>query len=88
VKLGELLAARSQYFDMSARRPFMGLVTIQEPVTIERGLAIFNPFFTELRYPQEMRLMSGLGPEHRLLLDELIKVRRDARGLCRVAGAL
>lgn len=88
VNLGELLAARSQYFDMSARLPFMGLVTIQEPITIEQGLAIFNPFFAELRYPQEMKLMSGLGPEHRLLLDELIKVLRHARGLCRVAGAL
>lgn len=32
--------------------------------------------------------MSGLGPEHRVLLDELIKVLRHARGLCRVTDAL
>ena len=86
VNLGKLLAARCQHFDMSARLPFMGLVTIQEPITVEQGLAIFDPFFTELRYPQEMKLMSGLGPEHRVLLDELVKVLQRARGLCRVAG--
>ena len=87
VRRGKLLAALCQQFDMSARLPFMGLVTIQEPITVEQGLAIFDPFFTELRYPQEMKLMSGLGPEHRVLLDQLVKVLQHARGLCRVAGA-
>jgi len=72
---------------MSARLPFMGIITIQEPITVEQGLAIFDPFFTELRYPQEMKLMSGLGPEHRVLLDELVKVLQHPNGLCRVASA-
>ena len=66
----------------------MRLVTIQEPIIVEQGLAIFDPFFTELRYPQEMKLLSGLGPEHRVLLGALINVLRHARGLCLVAGAL
>ena len=87
VQLGKLFAVRSPHFDMSATLPVIGLVTIQEPIAVEQGLAIFDPFFTELRYPREMRVMSGLGPEHRLLLDELVRVLQQARGLCRVAGA-
>jgi len=87
VSLGKLLAARCQHFDMSACLPFIGFVTIQEPLTVEKGLAIFDPFFTELRYPQEMKLMDGLGPEHRVLLDKMVKILQPARGLCRVASA-
>jgi hypothetical protein len=40
-------------------------------MTIEAGLKAFDPFFYELRYPQELRDMTGLGDDERFLIDEL-----------------
>ncbi len=39
--------------------------------TVERGFEIFNPFFSELRYPQELT-MGGVGEDDKLPLDELV----------------
>jgi hypothetical protein len=36
-------------------------------------LATFDPFFSELRYPQELRnLKEGVGEQEKLVLDELV----------------
>jgi hypothetical protein len=40
-------------------------------VTVEQGFQIFNPFFSELRYPQELT-MGGVGEDDKLPLDELV----------------
>jgi hypothetical protein len=42
-------------------------------------LAIFDPFFTELRYPGEMKLCDGIGEEHLFLLHALVMEMRHAR---------
>jgi hypothetical protein len=86
VKLGTLLATTTPHFKMDMDLPFIGLLTEPEPITVERGLAIFDPFFTELRYPQEAKLVNDLGPEHKILLEMLVKAIQHARGMCRVAG--
>src|SRR5260370_26982018 len=71
VALAQQLAVRSPALDLSKPMAFVGYVTLREPMTVEEGLNIFDPFFSELRYPQEMKQVDGLGPEHKLLLDSL-----------------
>lgn len=41
------------------------------PVTLLRGFEIFDPFFSEVRYPQKSPNVEGLGPCHGELLDHL-----------------
>jgi hypothetical protein len=79
VKLAELLAKRNTNFDPICQMPLVGYATIGEPMTIKEGLAIFDPFFSELRYPQEMKNCDGLGEDHRYLLDALVLEMRSAR---------
>lgn len=79
VALAETLAQRNPAFDVGKQFDVVGYVTIKEPLTIKEGLAIFDPFFSELRYPQEMKNCDGLGGEDRELLDVLVAELRHAR---------
>lgn len=79
VKLAETLALRNAAFDSSKQLAVVGYVTIKEPLTIKEGLAIFDPFFSELRYPHEMKTCDGLGGEDRELLDALVAELRHVR---------
>jgi hypothetical protein len=87
VALGKQLAARTADLQLAGRLPIMGLVVLQEPMTVEEGFAIFDPFFTELRYPQENKLVTGLGHEHGFLLKALVEVLQYVRGRVRLAAA-
>jgi hypothetical protein len=78
VKLAQRLAERNRDFDVTTVLDFPRLA-IKVPLTIEKGLEIFGPFFTELRYPQELKNVEGLGFEHKWLLDALIAELRHAR---------
>lgn len=40
-------------------------------LSVEQGFDMFNPFFSELRYPQELK-MGGVGEDDKLPLDELV----------------
>jgi hypothetical protein len=73
------LGRRSSTFDLSGQMDIVGYLTMKEPMTIEEGLSIFDPFFSELRYPQEMKNMDGIGEEHKDLLDSLVSELRHAR---------
>src|SRR6266853_2489642 len=74
VPLARKLATRQPNFDLRARmkvfvRPWRkggGLVTVQQ------AFALFDPFFFELRYPQQLT-MGGVGEDDRLPLDELVE---------------
>jgi hypothetical protein len=57
---------------------FVGLV-LETGMTVKEGLSIFDPFFSELRYPQEMRQVEGLGEEHLRLLNSVVAELRHAR---------
>ena len=72
VQLAEKLSQRNPEFDISRQIDFIG-VAIEGPLTIREGLNIFDPFFSELRYPREMKSIEGLGEEHRYLLDSLVR---------------
>jgi len=78
VRLAEQLAERNPAFDPSKQMNFVGVV-LETGMTIKEGLSIFNPFFSELRYPQEMRQVQGLGEEHLRLLNSLVAELRHAR---------
>jgi hypothetical protein len=41
--------------------------------TIEQGFELFDPFFSEVRYPQELKTMGGVGEDDKLPLAELVK---------------
>jgi hypothetical protein len=41
-------------------------------LTVEQGFEMFNPFFSELRYPQELTV-GGVGEDDIIPLDELVK---------------
>jgi hypothetical protein len=64
---------------LSKEMKFVGYVVLKEPMTIEEGLNIFDPFFSELRYPQEMTAVDNLGREHERLLSSLVSELRHAR---------
>ena len=53
---------------------------------IETGLAVFDPFFSELRYPQQLKELDGISPDDVRLLDALFAgnyaVRTSVRGGC------
>lgn len=77
--LAMILARRSPTFDISRQMNIVGSVTLSNPMTVEEGLRIFDPFFSELRYPQEVREFGGLGEDHRHLLEALVNELRRAR---------
>ncbi len=72
VVLARQLASRRPDFDLSEQMDV--IIPWHESggvVTVEQSLEIFNPFFSELRYPQELT-MAGVGEDDRLTLDELV----------------
>lgn len=45
-------------------------------MSLERGLAVFDPFFFELRYPGELVELDGVGPEEVLMFQCLVDAVR------------
>ena len=41
------------------------------PMTVEAGFALFDPFFSELRYPQDLK-KCGVSQDHKVVLDVLV----------------
>jgi hypothetical protein len=73
VGLARQLARKRPDFDLGATlTTFLPLIQ-SKPLTLEQGFAIFDPFFSELRYPQELRKIKGVSEEEKQLLDELIQ---------------
>jgi hypothetical protein len=74
VALAKQLAARCPNFDLSEQMSFLlpwHLWGHEGPPTVERGFEVFNPFFSELRYPQSLT-MGGVGEDDKLPLQELV----------------
>jgi hypothetical protein len=70
VVLARQLAAKRPDFDLAKRMMFLWPWHSGVP-TVERGFEVFNPFFSELRYPQELT-MGGVGEDDKLPLGELV----------------
>lgn len=71
VDLAAELSKRRPDFDLSAQLNIPSVV-LRMPMTMREAFAMFDPFFSELRYPQELKNMEGVGEEERLVLDELV----------------
>jgi hypothetical protein len=70
--LARLLASKRTDFDL--RKPINGVFPPHEyPVTIENGLDIFDPFFSELRYPQQLNRLQGIGQDDGRMLDAIVE---------------
>lgn len=72
VELASQLASKRQEFDLSAQMTIPGCIALEMPMTVNAGFALFDPFFSELRYPQELKQLEGVGEDEQLLLGELI----------------
>jgi hypothetical protein len=48
------------------------LLEAEGPATVEKTLALIDPFFSELRYPQELRNVAGFGGDVLQVLEELV----------------
>jgi hypothetical protein len=46
------------------------------PKTLREGLQLFDPFFSELRYPQELRAVKEIGQELKVVLERLMALIR------------
>lgn len=79
VKLAGMLAERRPEFNLSKEMKFAGYAVLKEPMTVQEGLNIFDPFFSELRYPQELKAVEEPGGDHKVLLDLLVGELRNAR---------
>ena len=70
VGLAKQLSAKRPDFNLSAE---MNVGTVfGEPLTVEQAFATFDPFFSELRYPQELRTIAGFGEHELYILEELV----------------
>jgi hypothetical protein len=72
VHLAEKLSKRRPDFDLSAQMNIAGCVTLRMPMRMRDALAMFDPFSSELRYPQELKTLEGVGEEEELVLDQLV----------------
>ena len=68
----KLLALKRPDFDLSDTSKIPFYFPHEGPMTIEAGFAVFDPFFFELRYPQELADLHGVGPDDVLMLDSLV----------------
>jgi hypothetical protein len=71
VDLAKQLSEKRSDFDLGTEMDIPECQTLLMPITPETGLAFFDPFFSELRYPQDLK-KSGVSPDLRFLLDALI----------------
>ena len=71
MSLGEKLAERRADFDLS-KVILDGYIVYKMPMTLGEGLAVFNPFSEELRYPQELEKLGGVRPSDVVVLDAIV----------------
>jgi hypothetical protein len=72
VALARQLNTKRSDFDLSAHLE-MHYWFHKMPMTIGAGFAMFDPFFSELRYPQQLKDLEGIGPDDVKVLNALVK---------------
>jgi hypothetical protein len=68
------LAEKRSDFDQSTPLDVGGRFALHTPIKLEAAFELFDPFFSELRYPQELSKIEGVGEDGKLVLDGLIEV--------------
>jgi hypothetical protein len=69
--LATLLATRRTDFDLSDEIN-IPCVTLKMPMKLLTAFELFDPFFSEIRYPTEPKKFEGLSEEERRVLDALV----------------
>lgn len=72
VDLAERLAEKRKNLNLDAEMDIRECRTLLMPMTLRAGFALFDPFFSELRYPQELKNLEGVGEDEDLVLDVLV----------------
>jgi hypothetical protein len=72
LELAKLLATKRPDFNIKDVIDIRGYWPHKMPMTVEDGLAMFQPFFDELRYPHEKELMEGIGQDEVIVLNALV----------------
>jgi len=72
VDLAKQLSTRRSDFDLAAKLDVPDCPGLNMPKTLCAGLELFDPFFSELRYPQELNKLEGVGQEEKQVLDRLV----------------
>lgn len=73
VRHAKLLASKRQDFDLTDTSKIPFYFPHKGPMTLETGFALFDPFFFELRYPQELVDLDSVGPDDVVILDSLVR---------------
>jgi hypothetical protein len=68
------LAAKRSEFDLSAPLYVPDCAFLQMPMKLEDAFGLFDPFFSELRYPREMKGLKGVGEGEWRVLVALVEV--------------
>jgi hypothetical protein len=71
VELAERLAERRNDLNPDAEMDIRECRTLLMPMTLRAGFALFDPFFSELRYPQDLK-KCGVSQDHKIVLDVLV----------------
>jgi hypothetical protein len=69
--LARAFASKRPDFDLATKFTMFALV-LQMPMTLLQGFELFEPFFSELRYPMEAKNTDGLGMDHGWVLEALV----------------
>jgi hypothetical protein len=72
VELAEQLAERRKEFNLDAEMDIRECHALLMPMTLRAGFALFDPFSSELRYPQELKKLGGVCEDEKLVLDVLV----------------
>jgi hypothetical protein len=74
VQLATELSKRRSKFDLSEKLDSsFEFIFMKEGMTIKDGFVLFDSYFFDLRYPQELTKLESIGKEEGNLLEELIK---------------
>jgi hypothetical protein len=72
VELAQQLAARRKDFNLDGKMDIRECRALPMPMTMRDAFALFDPYFSELRYPQDLKKLGGVGEDEKLLLDVLV----------------
>jgi hypothetical protein len=72
-ELAEKLAEKCKDFNLDEKVPDPRSSETSKAMTVREAFAMFDPYFWELRYPQEAPNVEGAGAEEAEILDTLVK---------------
>jgi hypothetical protein len=72
-RLAEKLAEKRKELNLDEQIPDPRPSEVPATMTIREAFALFDPFFSELRYPHESPNVEGVGPEESEILNAVVE---------------